>query len=342
MTVGKAAPGPGCMWHEPTPSFVPHPLFAGPHRQTIAGAYLWRRPADSGVRRWVELDDGDRLVVHDDRGEGWRPGDRAVLLVHGLAGSHSSGYMLRAARKLNQVGCRTFRLDLRGCGAGMMTARRPLHAARVDDIVAAVRQVAQWTSDSPLTLVGFSLGASMVLKLLGNVRALPESIHSAIAVCPPLDILACSRKLREGWNRIYDASFVRALRRQLKLRRERVPGFVDADWTSPPSSLYDFDRLYTAPNGGFAGVEDYYQQASSLPQLSRISVPTRILFSEDDPLVPSDVFRRAEYSPTTRVYPTRYGGHLGFLARPAANSPDPDWHWLDWRIVDWVTKPDSP
>ena len=35
----------------------------------------------------------------------------------------------------------------------------------------------------------------------------------------------------------------------------------------------------------------------------------------------------------TEVHCSRCGGHLGFLSRP---NGDPDRHWMDWRILDWI------
>jgi predicted alpha/beta-fold hydrolase len=77
-----------------------------------------------------------------------------------------------------------------------------------------------------------------------------------------------------------------------------------------------------------------------LADLTRIAIPTRILFAEDDPLIPAEVYRRAEYSSVTRVFPTQHGGHLGYLANPHPTG-DPDWHWMDWRIVQWVRAADT-
>jgi hypothetical protein len=91
----------------PFPTFRQHPLVRGGHAQTLAGAF-WPAKAFHGqtVRRWVRLDDGDVVVLHDDEPSGWRPGDAAVLLVHGLAGCHRSPYMVRVAEKLNRAGIR--------------------------------------------------------------------------------------------------------------------------------------------------------------------------------------------------------------------------------------------
>jgi len=324
------------MWAEPTPDFVPHPWFRGPHRQTIAAAYLWRRLPYRAQQRTVTLADGDRLILHEDLPSRTDVSDRVVLLVHGLAGCHASGYMMRIAHKLAQVGFRVFRLDMRGCGAGWSQARRSLHAGRVDDLCSAAAFINQLSPGSPISLVGFSLGASLVLKMLGTRDVASWGLDSAVAVAPPLDLLACSRNLSRGRNRIYDRSFVRALCRIVDRRRQSVPGLDDVSWSRSPRSLYEFDARFTAPLGGFADVEDYYRRCSSLPDLPQIEVRTRILFAEDDPLVPADVYQRAQFAAQTRVYAANAGGHLGFLARPRHERPDADWHWMDWRIVDWI------
>src|SRR5262245_37992317 len=94
-------------------SFRPHPLLRGAHAQTLAGVYLpARHSAERAVRRRVELEDGDTLVLHDDCPTGWQPTDRSALLIHGLAGCHQSGYMRRIAGKLVAAGVRAFRMDL--------------------------------------------------------------------------------------------------------------------------------------------------------------------------------------------------------------------------------------
>ena len=102
--------------------------------------------------------------------EAWQPADRSALLIHGLGGCHDSGYMQRIAHKLNARGVRVFRMDLRGCGAGMGLARLPYHSGRSEDARAALAAIARICRNSPTTLVGFSLGANMSLKLLGELE----------------------------------------------------------------------------------------------------------------------------------------------------------------------------
>jgi predicted alpha/beta-fold hydrolase len=327
------------------PDFRPHPLIRGGHLQTIAGAYLPHGIKFDANVHHVPLPDGDRLALHDDGpippSRESRPSSSIALLLHGLAGSHQSGYMIRASVKLREKGIRVFRLDLRGCGAGISLARHPLHAGRSEDAAAALDFVHQLCPDSPIHLVGYSMGGNIVLKLAGELgpKARPP-LASVLAVSPPIDLAGCTRHIQSGMNRFYDLKFVKALIKHIELRDSLVPNAFSRPLDPRPRRLVDFDSLFTAPLAGFADVHDYYTRASSGPFLSKIAVPTLIIAAASDPIVPVACFEQASYSPSTRLVIARCGGHLGFIA---AKNHDPDLRWVDWRIVDWIqSRPAMP
>ncbi len=94
------------------PDFQPHRLLRSGHLQTLAASLLpGKQYRYRATRRTVLLAEGDVMILHDDRPPGWQPTSPAALLIHGLAGSHQSPYMIRIAGKLNEVGVRTFRMD---------------------------------------------------------------------------------------------------------------------------------------------------------------------------------------------------------------------------------------
>ena len=76
------------------------------------------------------------------------------------------------------------------------------------------------------------------------------------------------------------------------------------------------DDAYTAPLHGFSGADDYYARSSSLPFLSRITVPTLCISALDDPFLPAEATRRARdaASSAVRFVVTERGGHAGFVA----------------------------
>jgi predicted alpha/beta-fold hydrolase len=317
------------------PAFRPHPLLRGGDMQTLAAVYLpAEKHAYRAVQHTVVLDDGDQLILHDDHPSNWRPGGRVALLMHGLAGSHLSAYMVRCAAKLAARGVRVFRLDLRGCGAGFGLARWPYHSGRSEDAAAALRYIDSWCPGSPVSLVGFSLSGNIVLKLcgeLGETRC--GGLTDCLAVCPPIDLNACSRRLAALRNRAYDRHFVKLLLAQLREKHALVQDAPGGDYAQRPATLYEFDDSFTAPVCGFGVAANYYREASAAPRLVHIRVPTRIIAAADDPLIPADVFRATKASSSVDVRVAAGGGHLGFVAR---RSQDADRRWIDWRVVDWV------
>ena len=317
------------------PLFRPHPLLRGPHRQTIMGAYLPGKKHPYRARAVeVSLDDGDCLVLHDDCPADWQPHQRSVLLMPGLSGSHASPYVVRVAAKLNQRGIRTFRMDPRGCGMGLELAQHAGHAGRSGDAAACLETIADRCPRSPVTAVGFSMSANIILKMLGETAASPPgNLDSAMVVSPPIDILHCSHHMLRPENRIYSRAFCNYLIKQVKSRRPYVPAIANISLHPRPRNLLEFDERFTAPLSGFASAEDYYRQASSAALLKNIRLPVFLLASLDDPVIPADMFLDAEYSGTFTTHFSRQGGHMGYLAAPGI---DPDNRWMEWRVVDQV------
>jgi predicted alpha/beta-fold hydrolase len=315
--------------------FRPHPLLRGGHAQTLAGVYLpWPALEYQAQQHRVALADGDQLVLHDDCPPDWQPGDRSALLIHGLAGCHTSGYMQRIAHKLSARGVRAFRMDLRGCGAGAGLARLPYHSGRSEDAAAALVAIARLAPDSPTTLAGFSLGANITLKLLGELgRHACGNLDSAVAVCPPVDLAACSRHISRVTNRPYDRYFVTLLTRQIGAATEMLPESAGVELPRRPRTLWEFDNEFTAVVCGFGTADSYYREASSAPYIPEIKIPTLVLASRDDPMIPPAALSAVPLPAAVQVHWTDRGGHLGFVGRGGV---DPDRRWMDWRVVDWI------
>ncbi len=318
------------------PPFLPARGLASPHAQT-AWATLFPRvlPLEGTTERRLRLDDGDLIVLHDDCPQAWRRGDHVVLMLHGLGGSHRSGYMMRLAARLQRRGVRAFRMDHRGCGAGTSLAKNPYHAGRVEDLAAAVQMIERLCPGSPISIAGFSLSGNLLLRYLGEYsEKLPLSLFRAVAVCPPIDLQHCASML--GTTRMgqrYDLYFARRLVRQLSNSIQWRDDVPLANTNCPPRRLYDFDELYTAPASGFESADHYYSRASARPVLGQIRVHTTILASLDDPVVSTQAFRGVEFPPNVRLCLTQHGGHLGFVGRRGV---DPDRRWMDWRLLEWL------
>jgi len=318
------------------PRFEPHPLLRNRHAQTLAGTYLpgGRYPYAATLHK-IPLADGDAVAIHDDTPTGWSPNGRVAVLIHGLAGCHSSPYMTRVAAKLNAAGVRTFRMDMRGCGAGAGLSSRPYHAGRSDDAAAVLRFVEQLCSKAAITLVGFSLSGNLVLKLVGEAsQAVPANVVKVAAICPAIELGRCVRSLVGPVQRMYDRYFVRELCHQIRGNRELNADLPAIQAPRRMKSMFDFDDFYTGPVCGFGSADNYYASSSARQYIEQIRQPTLILAAEDDPLVTIKCFEGLRLPGNVLLHITPHGGHLGYVGKRGV---DPDSRWMDWRILDWVT-----
>ena len=331
----RSNPDPSAINLDEVPAFVPHPWIKGGHRQTIAARlWSWPRPRLESTYAEVDVGGGDRLSVLESVPERWQPGDPLAIVVHGLGGCARSPYVVRVGQRLvNQVGARVVRMNLRGAGSGFGLSRSFYHSGRSDDL----RRVAEWLThrapDSPLALIGFSLGANLVLKLAGESAGDPvKSLDCVLAANPPIDLEACCRAIQRRGNRVYDQNFVRYLRAEVLRLEQRFPELPHAD-LSAAQTLLDFDELYTAPQNGFRDALDYYQQSSSNRLIEKIQVPGLVLHPLDDPFIPPEAFGSIHWPPRLEYEMLTHGGHLGYWShRPWMG----DRRWLDSRIVHWL------
>jgi predicted alpha/beta-fold hydrolase len=316
--------------------FRPLPLLGNPHVQTLLGNLLPASPLRWPTRRLcVCLPDGDRLVLHESTPRGWQPGGRVAMLVHGLGGSHQSGPVVRTGARLLQVGMRVVRVDLRGAGSGLLLARRTYHGGCSDDLRVAVEEIRRRSPGSPVTLIGFSLGGNIVLKLAGESAADPlPGLDRVAALAPPVDFERCSSLLSLPQNRLYERHFLRGLLGQIRRRRRALPEEPDIPFPRK-LTLRRFDDLYTAPRSGFRDAAHYYCEASCLPIVPMICVPTLILAARDDPFIAVDPLEQLAAPANVRICLLPRGGHLGFLGW----GPEGVVRWAEERIVDWVCQP---
>lgn len=320
----------------PLPTFRPHPLLRGGHVQTLAGYWLrgTSGPADT-VKHHVELADGDQIVLHDDQPANWTAGDRAALLLPGLAGCYQSGFLVRIAFRLNERGVRTFRMDHRGTGAGVGLASNPYHAGRSDDVRTALQAIGELCPASPLAVAGFSLSGNMVLKMLGELPDdVPAQLDRAAVFNPPIDLARCTTRVEQVPSSLYGRHFTKLLCDQLSRQPRLLADSPLARPSSSPRSLREFDEIFTAPKSGFASADDYYRRSSAAQFVPAIRVSTLIVTSRDDPLVPYQPFEALDCPSAVSLHIAESGGHLGYIGRSGI---DADRRWMDWRVVDWIT-----
>ena len=251
--------------------------------------------------------DGDHLAAALHAPSEPAGGKPLVVLIHGLTGCEDSRHIRVSAAHLLRHGYPVVRLNLRGAGPSRPLSRGFYHAGRSEDLhdaVAALCADGAAPTDDGLALIGFSLGANVLLKFLSESDlALP--LVGAVSVSAPIDLRASQQRIMAPRNRLYHRYLLhRMIDDVLGPTRDRAP----------PRSVYDFDDRIVAPVNGFAGAKDYYARCSARQFLPAIRLPTLILFAADDPWIPFEAYRTYAWSETPALTPvvSERGGHVGF------------------------------
>ncbi|HLO66297.1 MAG TPA: alpha/beta fold hydrolase [Holophaga sp.] len=292
----------------------------GGHLQTLAAQYLPTPHQELPWERFrLVLADGDALALQALRG----PSGLVVALFHGLGGSVEGHYMRRAAALFHAAGHTVVAVNHRGAGAGRGLAQGIYHSGATPDMAAVLDLCRERYQGARLVVVGFSISANIALLLAGRDHHLAQP-DAVLAVNPPADLDACSRRLVTGFSRAYDQYFLRRLGRE-------VAGRPGAENLGRLRTLRDFDAAYTAPRAGFPSRAEYYAGCSCGPHLAGIQVPTVILTSVDDPFAPGSDVQRFPRSAQVHLHVERTGGHMGYVARNV-----PGRRWLDHALAHYV------
>ncbi|MEI9978967.1 MAG: alpha/beta fold hydrolase [Edaphobacter sp.] len=317
--------------------FIPRRFLTNGHVQTIAGNYLSR--ADSLPAPEAQLIEvspatsnqiSSQVLCHSH----WQPNDvRATrptaIIVHGLEGSSSSQYVIGNANKLWHAGCNVIRMNMRNCGGTEALSPTLYHSGLSSDVLAVMNFFVAQHSLQSVSLIGYSMGGNLVLKLAGDLEAsAPTVLHSVIGVSPAVDLGPSADALHLPQNRIYELKFLHHLLRRFRRKAVLFPRAYDRNRTVGIHSLREFDDRITALYSGFANADDYYHRAAAARVLHRITAPTLILHALDDPFIrlTAETRETINANPNITLVETKHGGHCAFLAQPnPANGYDGYW-----------------
>ncbi len=314
--------------------FKPFFLFMSGHSQTIFGSLLSFELPLRSKTQYVSLPDKDIITMEVVTPKGWVESDPTLVLVHGLCGSHNSNYLKRLTKKFRKKGYKVVRVNLRGCGSGKGLAKFLYHSGSSEDVIWALKELKKLYPKSPFTLIGFSLGGNIVLKLAGELGdAVSELLVQVIAVSPPADLKECVRLIHHPDNQFYEKYFIKLMRNDIHYRHQK---FQLPEVSIPVNmSIFEFDEYYMAPQIGYKSAMDYYEACSSKFLIENIRAPCQILFAEDDPIINPDVIDETKLPPCVSVMKTKHGGHLGFISNPFRK---PGFRWLDHFLLKWVNE----
>jgi predicted alpha/beta-fold hydrolase len=305
----------------PLPDFtVPWP-FDNPHLQTLGAAVpLYVRPPkaarDEPLR--FPLSEGGALHAFGWWHEGVRP---TVLLLHGVGGSVSSRYVVRAAKGFFAAGFHVVRLNARGAGESIPDAPALYHAGLTEDLRVACRALRARTGQvGKLAVVGFSLGGHCTLRFAAEESGTSALMDAAVTLSAPLDLALVSRLMNRPLNLPYRAYLVRGLKRQARdfarVHPQLAARSFDASALRKIHTIWAYDDLVVAPMHGFGTAASYYGQMSAGPLTGRVTHPLLMIHAEDDPIVPGHTVRPflAQRAKSIEVAISQRGGHVGWFS----------------------------
>ncbi len=262
--------------------------------------------APAGEEPWqVDFEDPDTGSVRLTGALVGTESSALVVLVHGLGGSISSGYMSKAAATAAALGLASLRLNLRGADGGCDDF---YHAGLSSDLAHVLESPALARFER-IYLMGFSLGGHLCLRYATETQ--DPRVKAVAAVCSPLDLELSVAAFDQPRCWIYR----RYVLASLVEMSTRIPMPTPIEELRRIRLLREWDRRTVVPRFGFASAGDYYRRASVAHRLDELKRPALLVAARHDPLVPSESVDSALPGPELlRVDWIDRGGHIGFPA----------------------------
>ncbi len=301
-------------------SFVPAFGLRNTHTQSLINSSAYRRRI---VRRrsqamldaekdWI-LDGGDnvRLLGHYSPQAGDSRG--LAVLFHGWEGSSRSNYVVAAGGMLYNHGFDVFRLNFRDHGESHHMNAGLFHSCRLAEVVHALQDLQRRTGAKDWALSGYSLGGNFALRVAMAAPAAGLSLRQVIAVCPVISPSNTLRAMEEG-PRGYESYFIRKWAKSIRVKQTLFPDTCEYEEWHKLGNLRERTGYLATRHYEFASLDQYFDGYSVAgDRLKAIGIPTTILTSADDMVVPVSDFMDLPENDHIELLVTRYGGHCAFL-----------------------------
>jgi predicted alpha/beta-fold hydrolase len=249
--------------------------------------------------------------------------DAIAVVLHGLGGTAERSYCAWAASAARAAGMSALRLNLRGAdGSGQDF----YHVGLVEDLEAALAhpEVARYPRRYAL---GFSLGGHIALRHVARAGK-GAGLRAVAAVCPPIDLDGCATHIDHPRSWIYRQHLLNGLKRMYAgIAARRSVAAARLREVRAIKTIRRWDDVVVAPRYGFADAADYYRQVGVGPLLGGVEVPSLVVASEWDPMVPARTVRPwlEAASGAVEVRWLARAGHVGFPSDVVVMSEVIEW-----------------
>ncbi len=324
-----------------SPPFKPAWWLNNCHIQTLYPTLFRSKINLNRTRKRITTPDGDFLDCdwHTENSDDTQP---LVIIMHGLAGSSSSAYVLGMQQSIASIGWRSVALNFRGCSGEQNLKARAYHSGDTGDIEQVYQTLKAQEPNTDIYVIGFSLGGNVLLKWLGE-QGLKSTVKGAIAVSVPMLLNVCASKLDKGFSKIYRRYLMTPLKQFVLQKSAFLKSINESEEAEKINrlgnlnnvkSFWQYDDQVVATLHGFKNADDYYRQSSSRQFIKSITVPTLIIHSIDDPFMTQQVLPTPDELPNNVILEkTNGGGHVGFVS---GTNPFKPKFWLEQRISHYL------
>ncbi|XP_074588564.1 embryogenesis-associated protein EMB8-like [Curcuma longa] len=314
------------------------------HVETIFAAFFRSLPSVRLRRECLRTRDDGAIALD------WVVGDEqqllldapVLILLPGLTGGSDDPYVRHILIRARKKGWRVVVFNSRGCANSPVTTPQFYSASFTEDLHQVVTHVSTCYPKSKLYSIGWSLGANILVRYLGQ-ESQNCLLSGAVSLCNPFNLVIADEDFHKGFNNVYDKALARGLRKIFKkhaLLFEGLGGEYNIPMAANARSVREFDEGLTRVSFGFKSVDDYYFNSSSSSSIGCVSIPLLCIQADNDPIAPSRGIPRDEIkaNPNCLLIVTPQGGHLGWIAGDEAPFGAP---WTDPVVMEFLEHVDK-
>eukprot|EP00276_Gloeochaete_wittrockiana_P009635 CAMPEP_0184644368 /NCGR_PEP_ID=MMETSP0308-20130426/1092_1 /TAXON_ID=38269 /ORGANISM="Gloeochaete witrockiana, Strain SAG 46.84" /LENGTH=369 /DNA_ID=CAMNT_0027072853 /DNA_START=1468 /DNA_END=2577 /DNA_ORIENTATION=- len=299
-------------------NYRPSPFLYNGHLQTIFAALFRRNPDVQYDREYVPTSDGGEIAL-DYLQTSTLPADAPILiLLHGLTGGSHDAYIKYMVLDAHKAGFRPIAFNSRGCAGVSLKTPQFYSASFTGDIRTAIIHIHHRFPQASLTAVGWSLGANILLRYVGE-EGDKCLLAAAVSLANPFDLTISSAMFERFWQRnIYDkrlaSNMFTMLSQHAHLFTANTEKGYEIEKALQSRTVREFDDAITRKTFGWDSVDAYYAGSSSSLSIPLIRIPTLCINALDDPIAPKEAIPYAACKENKRVIlaTTTYGGHCAW------------------------------
>ncbi|XP_046334850.1 monoacylglycerol lipase ABHD2-like [Haliotis rufescens] len=322
------------------------------HIQTIVYGKMGRvqYPDLKGDRHEHIMSDGatSTFDVYHPLSEHQAGGDYSLLVCPGIANCSESPYIRTLVHMAQRGGYRVAVLNHLGALRDVeLTSPRIFDYGSTQEFHHMVEDMRKIYPNSSFLAVGFSMGANIITKYLGEHPDHQKHFICGMSLCQGYDVIQVRPQIMSFFlPRLYVYAMTENIKKMLQRHRnilfsasaQEKYGSFNMEKIFSSTSLEALDEAYSCKRLGFKSLDDYYQSCSSGNYLNNVTIPMFILNALDDPLVPPCLHtiprEFAESRDNCLYVVTRHGGHLGYF-EGGYFTPSPI-TWIDRAVLEFA------